>query len=152
MSMVVGFVSFYFSSQICCKKMRNHDQSWFISSLCLGEGKLLGFECRVSHLPGRCSITWTRAPVLFAFSYFWDFVILPRADLGLQSFYLCLPCSWDYRQIHSQFFLWDTVLLTLPLTHSMLASSHNSPMSASLPSARDYTQEPSCPVMNILYE
>jgi hypothetical protein len=27
MSMVVGVVSFYFSSQICCKKMRNHDQS-----------------------------------------------------------------------------------------------------------------------------
>jgi hypothetical protein len=41
------------------------------------------------------------APDLFAFSYFSDRIscFLPEISLRLQSFYLCLQYSWDYRRL-----------------------------------------------------
>jgi hypothetical protein len=98
--------------------MMNHEHSWLISSLCCGEGRLLGFERRVSHLLGRCFTTWDTPLTLFSFSYFWNKVLC-----------FCPGLTLDYNHStsashvagiagtlhHSQLVLWDTA--NTPLQH-----------------------------------
>jgi hypothetical protein len=67
---------------------------------------VLRFECRVSCLLGKHSISWTSSPSPFSFCFclFLDRVsCFCSADLRPWSSYHCLPSSWNYRYIpHAQ--------------------------------------------------
>jgi hypothetical protein len=90
------------------------------------------FELRNLDLLCRCSTTWSMSLALLAlFIFETGSHILCPGQPGMQSLYLCIPHSWNFRQVlpYSAFIGWDGVLI--PFDQTCLKPQSSQSISAS---------------------